>query len=105
MCSECGWAMEDAAEHLRKITALALANPHIVKAVADFLRVDAVVPLNPAGDGGGFICISPPGSPRAWGTQAFEDTARKAFDRLTVEAEQSQQHEEDPAEEALFDQG
>merc|ERR1719282_865364 len=83
LCKECGWGMEQAVEHLRNVTFLACANPHLLKAVSLFLEVDAVVPLNPAGDGGGWICISPPGTPRAGGTQAFEDTARQALEKLS----------------------
>jgi len=86
LCSECGQTVEEAVEYLRGITALACANPHLIKAVAMYLKVDADVPLNPAGDGGGWVCISPPGSPRVGGTQVFEDAAKQAFAKLAAEA-------------------
>jgi len=82
LCAERGWKVEEGVEKLRGITALACANPHLVKAVGEFLHVEAAVPLNPAGDGGGWVCISPPGSPRAGGTRAFEDVALRALARL-----------------------
>ncbi|CAJ1429952.1 unnamed protein product, partial [Effrenium voratum] len=65
MCSECGWKLDEAVEHLRSITALACGNPYLVEAVARFLQVDVDVPLNKAGDDGHWICVSPPGTPRA----------------------------------------
>merc|ERR1711920_638440 len=86
LCSEHGWVLEDAVEHLRSINPLACANPHLVIAVAEMLKVGTTVPLNPAGDGGGWICISPPGSPRAGGTQAFEDSAAEALKNLAEQA-------------------
>merc|ERR1719203_1369543 len=89
LCSECGWKLDEAASHLRRITALACANPHIVKAVADLLGVSTMVPLNPAGDGGGWVCISPPGTPRQGGTAAFENQAKQALERLARDAEPS----------------
>jgi len=82
LCSECGWEVGPATERLREITALACGNPHLMRAVAEFLGADAEVPLNPAGDSGGWVCISPPGSPRAGGTDAFEDAAREALAKL-----------------------
>mmetsp|Transcript_7400 Transcript_7400/g.16724 ORF Transcript_7400/g.16724 Transcript_7400/m.16724 type:complete len:355 (+) Transcript_7400:209-1273(+) len=82
LCAECGWEVNAAVDHLRKITALALGNPHLVRAAVDFLKVEAEVPLNPAGDGGGWVCISPPGSPRAGGTAEFEATAAQALNQL-----------------------
>ena len=82
LCSECGWELPEAVEHLRGLTALALCNPHLVRAVADFLMVDATVPLHPSGDGGAWVCVSPPGTPRAGGTEAFEDVVRQAAQQL-----------------------
>lgn len=63
LCSECGWQLESAVEHLRSITALACGNPYLIDAVAKFLEVQVDIPLNQAGDQGHWICISPPGSP------------------------------------------
>ena len=57
--SECGWKLEDAVEHLRGITALACGNPYLIEAVAKFLKVDANVPLNPAGDDGRCPRVTP----------------------------------------------
>ncbi|CAK9105340.1 Protein phosphatase Slingshot homolog 3 (SSH-like protein 3) (SSH-3L) [Durusdinium trenchii] len=65
MCSECGWKLNTAVEHLRSITALACGNPYLIDAVGKFLQVEVDVPLNEAGDDGHWICISPPGTPRA----------------------------------------
>lgn len=103
MCTECGWEMEAAADHLRSITALALGNPHLLKAAADFLQVDGHVPLNPAGDGGGWVCISPPGSPRVGGTAAFENIAIGAASQLRgpePQCEDARAEREDGAESA-----
>jgi len=85
LCSECGWQVEAAVEHLRNITALGLANPHLVKAVTELLGVEAAIPLNPAGDGGGWVCISPPGTPREGGMESFEESARQAIAQLAGE--------------------
>jgi len=41
MCSEAGWTLENAVEHLRSITALACGNPYLIDAVARFLQVEA----------------------------------------------------------------
>eukprot|EP00928_Gymnodinium_smaydae_P062884 TRINITY_DN46624_c1_g1_i1.p1 TRINITY_DN46624_c1_g1~~TRINITY_DN46624_c1_g1_i1.p1 ORF type:complete len:412 (+),score=96.23 TRINITY_DN46624_c1_g1_i1:61-1236(+) len=65
MCSECGWNLTDAVEHMRRINLLACANPHLLIALGDVLSVDGRQDLNPAHDGGGWVFISPPGSPRA----------------------------------------
>jgi hypothetical protein len=83
MVSECGWKMDEAAERLRGITTLALANPHMVRAVGHVVNSDDIVPLNPAGGGGGWVCISPPGTPRAGATQAFEGIAASAAEKLS----------------------
>eukprot|EP00438_Fugacium_kawagutii_P012462 Skav233502 [mRNA] locus=scaffold2687:200066:204367:- [translate_table: standard] len=64
MCSEGGWKLEAAVEHLRSITALACGNPYLIDAVAKFLQVEVDIPLNDAGEDGHWICISPPGTPR-----------------------------------------
>eukprot|EP00435_Cladocopium_sp_Y103_P046385 s1340_g13.t1 len=64
MCSEAGWTLENAVEHLRSITALACGNPYLIDAVARFLQVEVDIPLNDAGEEGHWICISPPGTPR-----------------------------------------
>jgi len=77
MCTECGWKVEDAVDYLRKVTALGLANPHLVRAAIEYMQVEVSVPLNPAGDGGSWVCISPPGSPRENGLKAFEEAQRK----------------------------
>ncbi|CAK0788118.1 unnamed protein product [Prorocentrum cordatum] len=87
LCQACGWGLVRAVEHLRGITSLACGNPHMMKAVCIFLGSSESVPLNPAGDGGGWICVSPPGTPRAGAVQAFEDVARLAIDRLAAAAE------------------
>lgn len=98
MCSEAGWKLEEAVEHLRGITALACGNPYLIEAVAKFLNVDADVPLNPAGDQGHWICISPPGTPTA--TQApvvdLAEVAAKAEAQLagTVQTEEEAAGEE-----------
>lgn len=101
MCMERGWEMVEAAERLRSITALALGNPHLLKAVADFLQVDSSVPMNAAGDGGSWVLISPPGSPRVGGTAAFEDLALGAarqLEGLQTPAEEARVEKEDGAE-------
>lgn len=85
LCTECGWKMEAAAEHLRSVTALALGNPHLVRACGIFLGSDASVPLNPAHDGGGWVCISPPGTPRGGAAEEGEDLALKALQKLRAE--------------------
>uniref|UniRef100_A0A7S1AEV3 Tyrosine specific protein phosphatases domain-containing protein n=1 Tax=Noctiluca scintillans TaxID=2966 RepID=A0A7S1AEV3_NOCSC len=82
LCKECGRSLEEAIEYVRSITPLACANPNLVEALADALNEDVVVPLNPGRDDGGWICISPPTSPRAGGTQAFEDTFAQLSQRL-----------------------
>eukprot|EP00931_Biecheleriopsis_adriatica_P101241 TRINITY_DN76422_c0_g1_i1.p1 TRINITY_DN76422_c0_g1~~TRINITY_DN76422_c0_g1_i1.p1 ORF type:complete len:328 (+),score=88.06 TRINITY_DN76422_c0_g1_i1:34-1017(+) len=73
MCSECGWQLEEAVQHLRGITALACGNPYLLDAVAELLQVENNVPLNPAGDGGYWVCISPPGSPKTGPAAAPSD--------------------------------
>lgn len=85
LCAECGWSLEDAVKHLRNITALACGNPHLIKSVSDTLGVSTYVPLNPAADGeGGWVCISPPGSPRAGAAEAFDaDLTQKAAEALS----------------------
>merc|ERR1712083_226440 len=82
LCSEAGWKLEDAVEHLREMNPLACANPHLVTALAEFLKVKSEVQLVPAADGGGWICISPPGSPRVGGGQEFEESNREAMANL-----------------------
>mmetsp|Transcript_129824 Transcript_129824/g.277110 ORF Transcript_129824/g.277110 Transcript_129824/m.277110 type:complete len:387 (+) Transcript_129824:37-1197(+) len=81
LCLECGWSYATAVNHLRSLVPLACGNPHLVAAVAQLLKVDEVVPLNPGADGGGWVCISPPGSPRlgAGAVQKHEDTAAEAM--------------------------
>lgn len=86
MCSECGWELEEAVVRLRGITALACGNPHLNDAVAAFLRVEGSVPLNPAGDGGHWVCISPPGTPRhaPQQPQAPEEVPVRAMQQLLL---------------------
>lgn len=73
LCCECGWELEEAVTHLRTITPLACGNPHLLAAMTQVLGVpDVKVPLNPAADGGGWVCISPPGSPRAGSAEVFD---------------------------------
>merc|ERR1712217_997578 len=113
LCTEEGWNLEEAVEHLRDINPLACANPHLLYGLAAMLDVGNEVPLVPSGDGGGWICISPPGSPRQGGVEAFEDSARDALDSLAGLAAQrlAEEGEEEEAEEhagdgdcgALFD--
>jgi len=82
LCSECGFSIEDAVDKCRGITAMACGNPHLLKAVAEYLKVDAELPLNPAADGGGWICISPPGTPRANAEKYQADIAAAAALKL-----------------------
>jgi len=73
LCRECGWELEAAVQHLRSVTALACGNPHLLAALTQILGVpDVKVPLNPAAEGGGWVCISPPGSPRVGGAAVFD---------------------------------
>lgn len=73
LCSECGWELEAAVHHLRDMNPLACGNPHLLAAMCQVLGVAEVkVPLNPAADGGGWVCISPPGSPRAGQAALFD---------------------------------
>merc|ERR1712183_1007268 len=55
---------------------------------ARLLEADDVVPLNPGADGGGWVCISPPGSPRLGSVLQHENTAAEAMRKL--EARQSE---------------
>jgi hypothetical protein len=82
LCKECGKSVAEAIEYVRSITPLACGNPNLVEALTDALSEDVVVPLNPGRDDGGWICISPPSSPRAGGTQAFEETFAQLAERL-----------------------
>eukprot|EP00929_Paragymnodinium_shiwhaense_P041966 TRINITY_DN21796_c0_g1_i1.p1 TRINITY_DN21796_c0_g1~~TRINITY_DN21796_c0_g1_i1.p1 ORF type:complete len:414 (+),score=104.64 TRINITY_DN21796_c0_g1_i1:80-1243(+) len=83
LCTQCGWQYANAVLHLRKMNSLACGNPHLLLALGDALGVDGRMELNPAHDGGGWICISPPGTPRAGAPQeSFEDMAAKAAARL-----------------------
>jgi len=75
LCCECGWQLEDAVQHLRSINTLACGNPHLLAVVAQILDSKVDIPLNPAGDGGSWVCISPPGTPRAGVTRQFEQRA------------------------------
>jgi len=112
LCAECGWRLDEGVEMLRDITALACGNPHLVTAVANLVGAyDVDVPLNPAGDGGGWVCISPPTSPRAGGTAAFEDVAFDAVRKLrqdppkaasVVEVDTEDEEEEAPEAGALM---
>lgn len=86
LCSEEGWKLDEAVEFLRDMNPLACANPHLVTALAEFLKVKAEVQLVPAADGGGWICISPPGSPRQGGLQEYEASAQEALDTLAAAA-------------------
>jgi len=100
MCRERGWGLMEAVLKLREITALACGNPHIIKALTIFLDEPAAeVPLNPAGDGGGWICISPPGSPRAGSpdpdsNQPCENIAQAAFEKLAALEEKQEEESE-----------
>lgn len=65
LCCEKGWAVDAAIEHLRNINAMALGNPVLLQACVEFLGFKGEVPLLCGdGDGGGWISISPPGSPQ-----------------------------------------
>merc|ERR1719221_528255 len=111
LCKEEGWSLEDAVEHLRAMNPLACANPHLVEAVAELVNEAKQIPLNPAGDGGGWICISPPGSPRIGGAEDFENSAQEALaslaglaaDKLAAGAEESEEEAADGDMGALFD--
>merc|ERR1712224_615680 len=85
LCSDGGWEFQSGVERLRKINAMSLANPHMLVALGKVLSVDGRVALNPAHDGGGWICISPPASPRGEGSAAqpsFEALAAQAAQKL-----------------------
>merc|ERR1712176_1683662 len=115
LCSEEGWKLEEAVEHLRAMNPLACANPHLVTAIAEFLKVKSDVQLVPAADGGGWICISPPGSPRVGGGQEFEESNQEAManlaglaaEKLAAAADSDEEEEEKIPEDtdmgALFD--
>lgn len=79
LCCECGWSFEEAVQYLRRMNTLACGNPHLLAAVGQLLGTEARIPLNPAHDGGGWVCISPPGSPREGGVLAFENAAAHAI--------------------------
>jgi len=85
LCSECGWKLHEAAEHIRVVTAIAVANPYMLLVVNRILGVNEVLPLNEAGEQGGWIMISPPGSPRLGGTAAVEATAQQAMSMVGSE--------------------
>jgi hypothetical protein len=72
LCCECGWELDPAIQHLRSITALACGNPHLVAAMSQLLQSAATAPLNPAQDGGGWVCLSPPGTPRQGAAVTFD---------------------------------
>lgn len=88
LVKECGWNLKDAVDDLRAKNALACANPHLLVALGEVLGVDGRMALNPAKDGGGWVCISPPGSPRVGAAPgpSFEDLAEKASTKLAQEA-------------------
>jgi len=88
LVKECGWNLKDAVDDLRAKNALACANPHLLVALGEVLGVDGRMALNPAKDGGGWVCISPPGSPRVGAAPgpSFEDLAEKASAKLAQEA-------------------
>ena len=67
LIAEAGWELLPTVTHLREISSLSLGNPHLNVALAEALQLPpgVTVPLNPATDGGSFVCISPPGSPKA----------------------------------------
>mmetsp|Transcript_123872 Transcript_123872/g.246512 ORF Transcript_123872/g.246512 Transcript_123872/m.246512 type:complete len:340 (-) Transcript_123872:70-1089(-) len=87
LCTECGWSLDQAVEHLRQMNPLALANPHLAEALRMVLQAENTIPLNRAPDGGGWICLSPPGTPRDGaaantGSQ-FQDLAAEAAAKLS----------------------
>lgn len=87
LCSDGGWEYQRAVEHLRKINPLACANPHLLVALGKVLGIDGRTNLNPAPEGGGWVCISPPASPRgndAAAQPSFEDLAAQAAKKLAV---------------------
>lgn len=65
LCCECGWSLKDGVEKLRAMNPMACANPHLIVALGDVVGEDGRMELNPAHNEGGWVCISPPGSPRA----------------------------------------
>lgn len=83
LCTECGWELDKGVEHLREMNPLACANPHLAEAMRRMLQAEDIVPLNPAPDGGGWICLSPPGTPRDGAlAPSFEDLAAHAAAKL-----------------------
>mmetsp|Transcript_39595 Transcript_39595/g.93307 ORF Transcript_39595/g.93307 Transcript_39595/m.93307 type:complete len:349 (-) Transcript_39595:60-1106(-) len=100
LCAGRGWQVTEAADFLRSVTHLALGNPHLAKAVTDVLGVEAVIPLNPAFDGGGWVCISPPGSPRAGGgddaAPAAQEISNLAAQKLMGMSADEDGSDEDP---------
>eukprot|EP00927_Polykrikos_kofoidii_P060443 TRINITY_DN55424_c0_g1_i1.p1 TRINITY_DN55424_c0_g1~~TRINITY_DN55424_c0_g1_i1.p1 ORF type:complete len:397 (+),score=68.36 TRINITY_DN55424_c0_g1_i1:63-1253(+) len=83
LCKECGWELKEAVAHVRSMNPLAVANPHLLMALGDALGTDGKCDLNPAHDGGGWVCISPPTSPRQGSSQPnFEDIAAQAASKL-----------------------
>lgn len=113
LCEECGWTLDAAVPHLRSITALACANPHLLAALSKVLKTNEVIPLNPAADGGGWVCISPPGSPRQGAANEFdrgfekgglsEAANRLAAMNVTSPLDEQDEEEEDEGEIAAGD--
>ena len=69
MCCEEGWALVAAVNHLRRMNYLALANPVLLAAAADFIGFEGQLPMlcpeeTDDGNESGWIAISPPPSPR-----------------------------------------
>jgi len=94
LCAGRGWQVGEAADYLRGVTHLALGNPHLAKAVTDVLGVEAAVPLNPAFDGGGWVCISPPGSPRSGVESTVQETTAEAAAKLLAMQGNAEEAEE-----------
>lgn len=89
LCSDCGWDLEKGVQYLRKLNPLACANPHLLMALGDALGVSGRMELCPgaAGQEGGWVCISPPGTPREGEAppQSFEEIAALAAKQLEVD--------------------
>lgn len=58
-----GWEFESAVIFLRDKVPLACGNPYLLSALTDYLQIDHPIPLCPAPGGGGWVSLSPPGSP------------------------------------------
>jgi len=107
LVTQCGWDLHEGVEQFRSINALACANPHLLMALGEVLGVDGRVELNKAdGDGGGWVCISPPGSPRLGvEKESFEEMAEAAAAKLASDvaaklADLHEEEEEDAGEDA-----